>query len=462
MTSSRKVRAALGVLLAVVLVGGVTTAALNLSGVGKTRIVAYFDNSNGVYTGDDVLVLGVPVGKIEKIEPEPMRAKITFDVDDTYKIPADAKAVVVSPTLVTARAIQLTPVYTGGATMSNGAVIPQERTAVPVEFDDLRKQLEKLTATLQPTQPGGTSTLGEFINTAADNLRGQGSNIRDTLIKVSQVFSALGDHSNDIFGTVKNLATLVSALQSSTDLMRQLNRNLASVTGLLADDPDAIANAARDLNTAVRDVQSFVAEHREPLGTTFDKLTSISKALTESLDDIKQTLHISPTAFQNFVNIYHPAYGAFTGSLAANNFSDPISFLCGAIQAASRLNNEKAAKLCVQYLAPIVKNRQYNFFPLGGNPFVGPIARPNEVTFSEDWLRPLTEPGRVRDHYEGALPDEGQVPPGTQPPVAAPVAPPADTTTPPNAMSSVLPAQGEATNPAAGLQGLMVPSGAGS
>ena len=53
-------------------------------------------------------------------------------------------------------------------------MIPQGRTAVPVEFDDFRQQLEKLTESLQPTQPGGVSPLGAFINTTADNLRGQG------------------------------------------------------------------------------------------------------------------------------------------------------------------------------------------------------------------------------------------------------------------------------------------------
>lgn len=456
MTTRRKSRTALAAALVVLLLAGITTVVLNVSAAAQTHIVAYFDNSNGIYTGDDVMILGVPVGKIDSIEPQPLRAKISFHVDAKYKVPADAKAVIMSPTLVTARAIQLAPAYTGGPVMGSGTLIPQDRTAVPVEFDDLRKELEKLTTTLQPTHPGGQSTLGDFINTAAANLRGQGANIRDTLIKLSQAFSALGDHSNDIFGTVKSLATLVSALQSSTDLMRHLNRNLASVTGLLADDPHAIANAADNLNTAVADVQSFLAENREPLGTTADKLTSVSNALVQSLDDVKQTLHVAPTAFQNFVNIYHPAYGGFTGILSANNFSDPISFLCGAIQAASRLNSAQSAKLCVQYLAPIVKNRQYNFLPLGGNPWVGPLARPNEVTFSEDWLRPLTEAGRVRDHYEGPLPDEGQLPPGTTPPVAAPIAPPGDAGAPPPA------AQATAIDPAAGLSGLMVPPGGGS
>ena len=127
--------------------------------------------------------------------------------------------------------------------------------------------------------PAASRPLGSLINTTADNLRGQGANIRDTVIKLSQAFSALGDHSTDIFSTVKNLAILVSALQDSTDLMRQLNQNLASVTGLLADDPDEVGDAVRDLNAAVGEVQTFVADNREALGTTSDKLAGVTQAL---------------------------------------------------------------------------------------------------------------------------------------------------------------------------------------
>jgi phospholipid/cholesterol/gamma-HCH transport system substrate-binding protein len=336
--------------------------------------------------------------------------------------------------LVTSRAIQLTPAYTSGPHLANGTVIPQERTAVPVEWDDFRQQLQKLTDTLQPTQPGGVSTLGAFVDTTADNLRGQGANIRDTVIKLSQAFSVLGDHSNDLFSTVKNLSILVSALRSSTDLLRQLNQNLASVTGLLANDPDEVGHAVSDLNDVVGDVKSFVADNKETLGTTTDKLASVTTALDQSLDDIEQTLHIAPTTFQNFLNIYEPAQGALTGVLALNNFANPISFLCGAVQAASRLGAEQSAKLCVQYLAPIIKNRQYNFPPLGENLFVGAAARPNEVTYSEDWMRP------------------DYVPPQPPPPTSSPA--PADT--------RPLPAEAVTTNPADGLPGLMVPPGGGS
>jgi phospholipid/cholesterol/gamma-HCH transport system substrate-binding protein len=365
----------------------------------RTHLTAYFDNSNGIYVGDNVVVLGVKVGQIERIEPQPQAAKISFWIDTKQKVPADVKAVILSPKLITSRAIQLTPAYTGGPAIADGAVIAKQRTAVPVEFDDFRQQLQKLTESLMPTRPGGVSPAGELINTSAENLRGQGAHIRDTILKLSQTVSALGDHSNDIFATAKNLSTLVSALHDSADLMRQLNNNLAAVTALLANDPDEVAHAVTDLNTAVGDVTRFVTDNREALGTTSDKAASITKALVDSLDDVKQALHVAPNAFSNLDNMYQPAHGGIAGVLALNNFANPINLLCGGIQAASRLNSEQSAKLCVQYLAPIIKNRQYNMPPVGTTlhplailPLANTQARPNEVTYSEDWMRPDYRP----------------------------------------------------------------------
>lgn len=381
-------KSGLAVVLALALVAGVVVVVRGSNAGGRTHVVAYFDSTNGIYVGDRVVILGVPVGEIEKIEPQPQRVKVSFWYSDKYPVSADVKAVILSPTLVTARTLQLTPAYTGGAVMQDNAVIPLERTAVPVEWDDFREQLEKLTQTLQPTEPNGVSTLGSFFNTAADNLRGQGVGIRDALIKLSRAVAVLGDHSDDIFTTTKNLSILVSALRDSSGLLTQLNQNLAAATNLVANDPGEVGNAVKKLRDVVGEVTSFVADNRESLRTTSERLASITQAVTDRLDDVKQTLHVAPPAIQNFVNIYQPAQGTLTGILAANNFANPIEFLCGAVEAASRRGAEESAKLCVQYLAPIVKNRQFNFFPLGINPFVGATARPNELTYSEDWLRP--------------------------------------------------------------------------
>ena len=456
MTRSRMLTIGLALVLSATLIAGIAIASRPLwKSAFSNRLVAYFDNSTGIYPGDNVLILGVPVGKVEKIEPQPQSARITFTVDRKYRVPADVHAAIISPQLVTARSIQLTPAYTGGPTISDNAVIPRERTAVPVEYDDLRAQLQKLSESLEPTGPGQTSPLGAFVNTAANNLRGEGDHIRTAVIQLSQAISAFGDHSDDVFSTVKDLSVITSGLQSSTTLMRELNTNFAAVTGLLANDPDEVGTAIADIDAVASDIRDFVGENKEPLGVASDKLASVTTALVASLDDIKQTLHTAPNVLANFNNIYDPANGGATGILAVNNFSNPINFLCGAIQAASRQGAEQAAKLCVQYLAPIVKNRQYNFLPLGTTiglaaplPVVGAMARPNEVTYSEDWMRPDYRP-------TAPLPAAPSAQPAAGPPLAAEAA--ASDPGPTGASSATASNGPVSTDPSAGLQGMMVP-----
>ncbi len=426
--STRVLRIAIASALSVILVVAITVVASPWwDRVRDNTFTAFFANTNGLYTGDEVRILGVAVGTVESIEPQPDAAKVTFTVDRQYPVPADVQAAILSPSLVSARALQLVPAYEGGPKLADGAAIPRGRTAVPVEWDDLRQQLEKLTGSLQPTTPGGPSAVGEFVNSAAENLRGQGDTARDTVIKLSQAVSALGDHSTDIFSTVRNLQLLVSALTSSSDLLASFNTNLADISTVLSNSPDEVANATQALDVAVNDLRGFIAENREGLGVTFDRLNAITTALNDSRADVKQVLHIAPTVFQNFMNIYQPAQSAVTGILAPVNFANTVQFICSAIQAASRKDWEQSAKLCVQYLAPIIKNRQYNFPPLGINPFVGASARPNEITYSEDRLNPHLPPPAL-------APRAAEI---SQGPQQAPIQ----------------------TDPALGLPGLMLPGG---
>jgi phospholipid/cholesterol/gamma-HCH transport system substrate-binding protein len=413
--------------------------------VEKNTYSAYFAEANGLFTGDEIRILGVAVGVVDKIEPQPAGSKVTFSVDKQYSIPADARAAILSPSLVTSRAIQLVPVYSGGPKLSAGASIPLTRTAVPVEWDDFRKQLEKLTDALQPTSPGGVNSVGEFINSAADNVRGKGDTARDTVLKLSESISALGDHADDIFSTVRNLQLLVSALYSSSDLLASFNQNLASVTTLLTNTPNEIANAVKSLDGALTDLRDFLAENREATGVTFDRLSSITTALNDSRGDIKQILHIAPSVFQNFLNIYQPAQSAMTGIIALNNFADIPQWICSAIEAASRARLSRVSKLCLEYLNPIIKNRIYNYIPAGLNPFVGTQARPNEITYSEDWLRPGYTPPQATQPPDAPPPADGSPPAPPQQPV--PAEPPAP---PPNSLT-------DATQV---LQNLMLPVGA--
>ncbi len=135
---SRGLRLMLAVLLAVFLAVG---AYLVWPARDGNRIVGYFTSAVGLYPGDQIRIVGVPVGKIESIEPRATDVKITMSVNRDVKLPQQARAIVMAPNLVAARFIQLAPAYTGGPVMRDGASIDLSNTAVPVEWDEVKQSL---------------------------------------------------------------------------------------------------------------------------------------------------------------------------------------------------------------------------------------------------------------------------------------------------------------------------------
>ena len=161
----------------VALIGGGYLALVRAAFFAPTTITAYFPAATAIYPGDDVRVSGVKVGTIDSIQPEGTQTKMVFNVNHGVPVPADAKAIIVAQNLVAARYVQLTPAYRtspGGPKMADGAVIPLERTGVPVEWDEVKKQLERLATDLGPSSDVSTTSVGRFIDSAANALDGNG------------------------------------------------------------------------------------------------------------------------------------------------------------------------------------------------------------------------------------------------------------------------------------------------
>lgn len=199
-------------------------------------ITAEFENTNGLYEGDDVRVMGVTVGDVTSIRPDGDRVNVTLSVDNSQPIPADAKAVVISQSLVAARFVQLAPAYTSGATMASGDRIPLSRTAVPVEWDQIKEQLSTLTEALGPSATDPVGPLGELTANAAANLDGQGESLNHTLTALSDAMTTLSDGRSDLFGAVRNLSVFVSALSASGQQIVSFNNRMSTVTDVLADN----------------------------------------------------------------------------------------------------------------------------------------------------------------------------------------------------------------------------------
>jgi len=352
--------------------------------------VAYFRDTLALYAGDEVQIQGVRVGAIDSIEPAGDKMKVSFHYDRKYKVPADVTASVLNPSLVASRAIDLSPRYTGGPQLGNNAIIPLQRTQVPVEWDELRAQITNVVTELAPGRGAPKGPFGEAIESFADGLAGKGRQINTTLNNLSEALTAVNEGRGDFFAVLKSLAVFVNALHDSDQQFVALNSDLATFTGSLINDDRELANAIDQVDQLLATTRKFVEDNGPALTKDIQNLADVTTTILQPTprDGLETALHVLPTMGTNFTNIYDPAHGALTAIPVVGNFSNPMQLICSAIQAGSRLGYQESAELCAQYLAPILDAIKFNFPPFGTVPLTTPDLLPKHVAYSEERLRP--------------------------------------------------------------------------
>jgi phospholipid/cholesterol/gamma-HCH transport system substrate-binding protein len=406
----------LAAVAAVALVGLVLAgAALIVRNVffSPNSITAYFTTATAIYPGDEVRVSGVKVGTIKSIQPVGTQAKMALNVDRDVPIPADAKAVIVAQNLVAARYVQLTPAYrTSGPVMADGAVIPVERTAVPVEWDEVKTQLMRLATDLGPNSKVSTPSVARFIDSAANALDGgNGEKLRQALAELSGVGRILANGSGNIVNIIKNLQTFVTALRDSNTQIVQFNNRLATLTSVVNDSRSDLDAALTDLSTAVGEVQRFIAGSRDQTSEQIARLADVTQVIVDKHMALENVLHIAPNALANFYSDYNPDTGTIVGGFGLMNFANPTeSGLllplpvpgCGVTAAIENITATETGKLCSLFLGPGMRLLNFNGSPIPINPFLQPAPAPSDVVYSE----PRLAPGG-----EGPKPGPPEIPP---------------------------------------------------
>ena len=388
-------------------------------------ISAYFVSATAIYPGDDVRVAGIKVGHITSVQPQGPQVKMTLTVDHGVPIPAAAKAVIVAANLIAARYVELTPAYRrsanpSGPQLRDGAVIPIERTAVPVEWDQVEDQLMRLATDLGPNSQVSTPSMARFINSAANALGGNGDKLRQMLSQLSGLGRTLADGGGDIAVTIQNLQTFVSTLRDSSQQIVQFQDHFATLTSLVDNNRSDLDAALTNLSQVVGEVQRFVAATRDKTTEQVQRLADVTNNLVAHRKDIEQLLHVAGTATANGYADYNPDTGTILGSVALNNFSSPTQFLCAAIGAVENTTAPETAKLCSLYLGPGLRQLNFNNLPIPFNPYLAPA--PHNVIYTEPRLAPggspaaTLEPPPAVSAYTGLNGDEPPPPGWNQPP----------------------------------------------
>lgn len=292
-----------------------------------------FEQTNSVYKGSDVKILGVAVGKVESLTPrgEVVRVKIAYDAKQ--KLPADVKAVVVSPSIVGDRFIQLSPAYNGGPTLADKAVLPVDRSAVPIELDAVYQSLDDLSVALGPKGANKEGALSDLLDGTAKQLDGQGAQINETIQNFGKLSTTLSNNKDELFAGVREVEEFVSLLKSNDSAVRSFNDSTARVSTVLEGERDDLAATLKALSLALVDVNALVKENRSALRGNVDNIASLAKLLAKHKDELTDITVNAPTALTNIALAYNGRSGtldtrADIPELVFGALDNPASLVC--------------------------------------------------------------------------------------------------------------------------------------
>ncbi|WP_280338429.1 MCE family protein [Nocardia neocaledoniensis] len=260
------------------------------------RISADFDSAAGLFVGNEVSVLGVPVGRVDAIEQRGAYVEVRMTIEEDTELPADAMAALVSPQLITNRHVELTPAYTGaGPTLTDGTHIPLTRTRTPVELDRILRNFEQLGAALR-----GDDTEGPMASRVLfPMLDGNGDRIRETLDALAGAFEVTLANRDQITSTVVELNELTAVVAGNDQTVRDFSARLTELVTLLAEQAPGLAAVLAQIDDFIANTSTVLAENQVPLTDAVRRLVGITAQMRDNARGLTEIVDVAPLLFEN-------------------------------------------------------------------------------------------------------------------------------------------------------------------
>lgn len=297
---------------------------------GSRTVTAHFDRAVAVYPGTHLRVMGVRVGEVTAVVPEGNSVRVEMTYDKEYKLPADAKAAVVTPTLVADRYVQVFPAYSKGKAMPDHGDIPLGRTQTPIELDRMFKSLDDLAVTLGPKAGSTSGALDNLLSAGAKALDGNGALGSKTIRNLSHAAEVFADNRGPLFENVRALAEITDTLAANDTTVQAFLADLSSVSDQFAGERDELRAVVASLARVLGTVKGFVHENRATLGKDLKLLSSLLERVDNQKDALGLVVQKGSLAMSNLALSFESGTGTFGSrvQIAPGIQFRPDQFLC--------------------------------------------------------------------------------------------------------------------------------------
>ena len=321
---------------------------------GSRTVTAHFDRAVAVYPGTHLRVMGVRVGEVTAVVPEGASVRVEMTYDKEYKIPADAGAAVVTPTLVADRYVQIFPAYSKGPEMRDHGDIPLARTKTPIELDRMFKSLDDLAVTLGPKAGSTSGALDNLLSASAKALGGNGELGSKTIRNLSQAAEVFAENRGPLFDNVRSLAQITDTLAANDATVQAFLKELSSVSGQFAGERDELKAVLASLAKVLGSVKGFVHENRATLGKDVKLLGGLLERVDNQKDALGLVVQKGSLAMGNLALAFEPSTGTYGSrvQVAPGIQMRPDQFLCQTLVAAG--TPESVCTMLTDLLKPLL------------------------------------------------------------------------------------------------------------
>ncbi|GAA2343213.1 MCE family protein [Saccharopolyspora halophila] len=312
-------QATVGVVTLVLLVTGTLLAfsAKDLPLVGSgTGYQAYFSESAGLDSGDEVQIAGIKVGEVDSVALEGNRVLVDYTVDGR-ELGDRTTASIQIKTLLGEKFLELEP---AGARELDEA-IPLSRTTAPFDIPDAIDELTHTTGELDAEK------LAASFQTMSDTMRGAPQHMSRAVDGLAKLSEAVAKRDQQLADLVRN-ASDVSGIVASRD--QQVDRLIKDGNLLLSEvqaRKEAISGLLEGTREVSRQLRGMVADNQQqiqPALAQLDELTSMLQHNQESLDKALGALAPYVRGFNNTIGNGRWFDGYFCGLLPPPISSGPV------------------------------------------------------------------------------------------------------------------------------------------
>ncbi|MFC3452742.1 MCE family protein [Amycolatopsis speibonae] len=265
---------------------GILAITIANSGVGTTvGYTARFTDATSVNPGDEVRMSGVRIGQVDSIGVVERRlADVRFSIENKRRLTSGATVTIRYRNLVGQRYLSIDPGPDGPAALTEGALIPPERTTPALDLTALFNGFKPLFQALSPNDVNQLSF--EIVQV----LQGEGSTIDSLLEHTASLTNTLAGKDEVIGQVVGNLNTVLDTLNSQGDQFDKLVDVTAQLVSGLAGDAKPIGQAIGGLGELTTSTADLLQDGRAPLKASINTLGDLSKNLADNTPVFEQFL----------------------------------------------------------------------------------------------------------------------------------------------------------------------------